>query len=102
MCQSKYIVCQEKRHPLRLKRSDIQTLFGSSVRTEVLFFFIDNPGIETYCRDLERRFGRGRGQVNKELTTLAKIGFLDCEKRGVERWYRLNTNHELAKVEFTT
>lgn len=85
---------------MKLKRSDIQTLLGSSVRAEVLFFFIDHPAMETYCRDLERRFRRGRGQVNKELATLTKIGFLESKKRGVERWYWLNTNHELAKVEW--
>jgi len=79
----------------------MQRLFGSSVRTEVLFFFIDHPEIETYCRYLERRFKRGRGQVNKELATLTEIGFLESQKRGVERWYRLNTDHELAKVEWT-
>lgn len=84
---------------MRLKKSDILGLIGSaSVRAEVLFFFIENPEKQTYCRELEQKLGRGRKQVHQELGQLAKIGLLHSEKRGVERWFTLNKNHELAKA----
>lgn len=64
--------------------STLTTLFGSEIRTTLLRFFLLNPGDVFSLDDLVRKTGGRASALQKELTLLARIGFLKRAQKYVQ------------------
>lgn len=73
----------------------ILSLTKSKLRAELLLFFFAHPEKEYYLRELERKLKKPVAYVSRELVNLEKMGLFVSEKKGKEKYFRLNFNYPL-------
>jgi DNA-binding IclR family transcriptional regulator len=74
----------------RKLRPDSSRLFVASLEQAVLAFLCENPERSFYSVELSDDAGLSRGGVNRVLHTLAEVGLVAAEDRGLKRFYRAN------------
>ncbi len=71
--------------------------FRSKITIKVLGYFFLNPQKTHYVNDLAIVLGLDVGNLFRKLKELEKEGILCSEKRGNQKYYRLNKNYSLLK-----
>ncbi|MFC2030603.1 hypothetical protein ACFLWA_07745 [Chloroflexota bacterium] len=75
--------------------SDLEVLFTSTARVEVLRLFLLNPDRRFYQREIERETGQPIRAVQREVTRLNEIDLLGRSKEGNRVFYHLNPDFPL-------
>lgn len=76
--------------------TDLETLFSSTARVQILGLFLHNPGSQYYQRELERETGQPIRAVQREVERLEGIGLLLRCAEGNRVFYRLNPDFHLV------
>jgi predicted nucleotidyltransferase len=71
------------------KESSSSALFGK-VRSSVLALLFCHSDKAFYFREVERSVGKGRGAVQRELTSLVSHGLISRRKQGNQVYYQAN------------
>lgn len=69
---------------------DLSFLIPSKVRRSVLEYYVRNPEVQVYVRELARDLALSPQLVYRELINMENWGFLFSSKRGNQRVFRLN------------
>jgi hypothetical protein len=77
--------------------SDLEILFSSAARVQVLGLFLQNPGSQFYQREIERETGQPIRAVQREVERLEGIGLLLRSEAGNRVYYRLNPDSPLLE-----
>jgi DNA-binding transcriptional ArsR family regulator len=75
--------------------SELETLFSSAARVQVLRLFLLHPEDEFYQREIEREIGQPIRAVQREVGRLSEIGLLSSRTEGNRVFYRLNPDFPL-------
>jgi hypothetical protein len=75
--------------------AELETLFSSAARVEVLRLFLLNPGRQYYQREIERETGQPIRAVQREVGRMVGIGLLFRTTEGNRVFYRLNADFAL-------
>ena len=75
--------------------AELEALFSSSARVEVLRLFLLNPGRQYYQREIERETGQPIRAVQREVGRLEGIGLLSRTAEGNRVFYRLSSGFPL-------
>jgi hypothetical protein len=75
--------------------AELEALFSSSARVEVLRLFLLNPGRQYYQREIERETGQPIRAVQREVGRLEGIGLLTRTAEGNRVFYRLSADFPL-------
>lgn len=75
--------------------ADLEVLFSSAARVQVLGLLLLNPGKEYYQREIERQTGQPIRAVQRELERLEEAGLVARIPEGNRVFYRLNPDHLL-------
>jgi DNA-binding transcriptional ArsR family regulator len=75
--------------------ANLEILFSSSARVEVLRLFLLNPNSQYYQREIERETGQPIRAVQREVERLEGIGLLLRSEEGNRVFYRLNPHFPL-------
>lgn len=75
--------------------ADLQALFTSTARVEVLRLFLLKPGSQFYQREIERETGQPIRAIQREVERLEGIGLLVRSVEGNRVFYRLNPEFPL-------
>lgn len=75
--------------------SELETLFSSAARVEMLRLFLLNPGSEYYQREIERETGQPIRAVQREVKRLEEMGLLSRSTEGNRVFYRVNPDFAL-------
>jgi hypothetical protein len=76
--------------------AELEALFSSTARVEVLHLFLLNPGGEYYQREIERETGQPIRAVQREVGRMEGIGLLIRRTEGNRVFYRLNADFSLV------
>jgi len=76
--------------------TELEVLFSSAARIEVLRLFLLNPEQEYYQREIERETGQPIRAVQREVKRLAEIDLLVSSAEGNRVYYRLNPDFALV------
>jgi hypothetical protein len=71
--------------------SELEVLFSSAARVEVLRLFLLNPGRQFYQREIERETGQPLRAVQREVERLEGIQLLTRSKEGNRVFYGLDS-----------
>jgi DNA-binding transcriptional ArsR family regulator len=69
--------------------SELEELFTSTARVQILRLFLLNPGSRFYQREIERETGQPIRAVQREVERLEGIGLLERMAEGNRVFYRL-------------
>jgi hypothetical protein len=75
--------------------SQLEVLFSSAARVQVLHLFLLNPDRQYYQREIERETGQPIRAVQREVGRLAEIDLLQRSEEGNRVFYRLNSAFRL-------
>jgi DNA-binding transcriptional ArsR family regulator len=75
--------------------SELENLFSSAARVQVLNLFLLNPGSRFYQREIERETGQSIRAVQREVERLEGIDLLLRSEEGNRVYYRLNPDFAL-------
>ncbi len=75
--------------------SDLEALFSSAARVQVLDLLLLNPDRQFYQREIERETGQSIRAVQREVERLEGIGLLLRSEEGNRIFYRLNPEFPL-------
>jgi hypothetical protein len=75
--------------------AELEALFSSTARVEVLCLFLLNPGRQYYQREIERETGLPIRAVQREVGRMEGIGLLLRTTEGNRVFYRLNADFGL-------
>jgi hypothetical protein len=75
--------------------SELETLFSSAARVEMLRLFLLNPGSQYYQREIERETGQPIRAVQREVKRLEELGLLSHSTEGNRVFYRVNPDFAL-------
>jgi hypothetical protein len=75
--------------------TDLEALFSSMARVEILGLFLLNPGSQFYQRQIERETGQPIRAVQREVKRLAEVGLLIHSTEGNRVFYGLNPDFAL-------
>lgn len=75
--------------------SQLEVLFSSTARVQVLHLFLLNPNRQYYQREIERETGQPIRAVQREVGRLAEIDLLQRSEEGNRVFYRLNPGFQL-------
>ncbi len=75
--------------------AELEALFSSTARVEVLRLFLLNPGRQYYQREIERETGQPIRAVQREVGRMEGIGLLSRTTEGNRVFYGLNPDFEL-------
>jgi DNA-binding transcriptional ArsR family regulator len=75
--------------------SNLEVLFSSGARVQVLHLFLSHPDSQFYQREIERETGQPIRAVQREVKRLEEIGLLISSTEGNRVFYRLNTGFAL-------
>jgi hypothetical protein len=75
--------------------SNLEVLFSSSARVQILRLFLLNPESQFYQREIERETGQPIRAVQREVTRLAEIDLLVRSAEGNRVFYHLNPEFPL-------
>ena len=76
--------------------SDLEALFTSAARVQILRLFLLNPGSRFYQREVERETGQPIRAVQREVKRLEDIDLLRREEDGNKVYYQVNAAHPLV------
>jgi predicted nucleotidyltransferase len=71
--------------------------FNSALRRKLLAFYFTNPTTSLYLRDLAARLHLDPANLSRELGRLERQGVFISDRRGNQKYYRLNTKYPLHK-----
>lgn len=72
----------------------LEQLFGSKTRLKILSFFYGQKNKKFYTQEIINQIGIDSANTHRELIKLQKLGVLDIEKVGIQKYYFLNKNYE--------
>jgi hypothetical protein len=75
--------------------AELEALFSSTARVEILRLFLLNPGRQYYQREIERETGQPIRAVQREVGRMEAIGLLFRTTEGNRVFYGLNDDFEL-------
>ena len=75
--------------------SELEILFSSVARVQVLRLFLLNPREQFYQREIERETGQPIRAVQREVARLSEINLLSRTKEGNRVFYELNPDFPL-------
>jgi len=75
--------------------SNLEVLFSSVARVQVLQLFLSQPDSQFYQREIERETGQPIRAVQREVKRLEEIGLLTRSTEGNRVFYRLNPEFPL-------
>lgn len=75
--------------------SNLEVLFSSVARVQVLHLFLLHPDSQFYQREIERETGQPIRAVQREVKRLEEIGLLTRSTEGNRVFYRLNPEFPL-------
>ncbi|MGD9316480.1 MAG: winged helix-turn-helix domain-containing protein [Anaerolineae bacterium] len=75
--------------------SQLEVLFSSVARVQILHLFLLNPDRQYYQREIERETGQPIRAVQREVGRLAEIDLLQRSEEGNRVFYRLNPEFRL-------
>jgi DNA-binding transcriptional ArsR family regulator len=75
--------------------ADLEALFSSTARVEVLRLLLLNPGSQFYQRQIERETGQPIRAVQREVKRLTEVGLLGRTTEGNRVFYSLNPDYPL-------
>ena len=75
--------------------TDLEVLFSSTARVEILRLFLLNPGSQFYQRQIERETGQPIRAVQREVKRLAEVDLLVHATEGNRVFYNLNPDFSL-------
>jgi hypothetical protein len=74
---------------------ELETLFSSAARVEMLRLFLLHPSSQYYQREIERETGQPIRAVQREVKRLEEIGLLYRSTEGNRVFYRVNPDFAL-------
>ena len=77
--------------------SDLEVLFSSTARAQILHLFLSNPDRQFYQREIERETGQPIRAVQREAERLLGIGLLCRSEEGNRVFYGLNPDFALKE-----
>jgi hypothetical protein len=75
--------------------TEMEALFSSAARVQILSLFLTNPGQKYYQRQIERETGQPIRAVQREVKRLADIHLLDRETKGNRVFHGVNRDFVL-------
>lgn len=75
--------------------SDLEVLFSSTARVQILRLFLSNPDRQFYQREIERETGQPIRAVQREAERLQSIGLLRRTEEGNRVFYGLDPDFAL-------
>jgi hypothetical protein len=75
--------------------AELEALFSSTARVEVLRLFLLNPGRQYYQREIERETGQPIRAVQREVGRMEEIGLLFRTAEGNRVFYGVNADFAL-------
>ena len=75
--------------------SNLEVLFSSAARVQVLHLFLSHPDSQFYQREIERETGQPIRAVQREVKRLEEIGLLTRSTEGNRVFYQLNPEFPL-------
>ena len=75
--------------------SNLEVLFSSAARVQVLHLFFSHPDSQFYQREIERETGQPIRAVQREVKRLEEIGLLTRSTEGNRVFYRLDPEFPL-------
>ncbi len=75
--------------------SDLEVLFSSAARVQVLSLFLLRPDRQFYQREIERETGQPIRAVQREVKRLAEVELLSRSTEGNRVFYRVNADFPL-------
>jgi DNA-binding transcriptional ArsR family regulator len=75
--------------------ANLEVLFSSAARVEILHLFLLNPKRQFYQREIERETGQPIRAVQREVERLEGIDLLVRSEKGNRVFYRLNPEYPL-------
>ena len=75
--------------------SNLEVLFSSVARVQVLHLFLSHPDSQFYQREIERETGQPIRAVQREVKRLEEIGLLTRSTEGNRVFYRSNPKFPL-------
>jgi hypothetical protein len=75
--------------------AELEALFSSTARVEVLRLFLLNPGRQYYQREIERETGQPIRAVQREVGRMEEMGLLFRTAEGNRVFYGLNADFAL-------
>jgi hypothetical protein len=75
--------------------SELEVLFSSTARVQILHLFLLNPDRQYYQREIERETGQPIRAVQREVGRLAEIDLLQRSEEGNRVFYRLNPGFQI-------
>jgi DNA-binding transcriptional ArsR family regulator len=76
--------------------SNLEVLFSSAARVQVLQLFLMHPESQFYQREIERETGQPIRAVQREVKRLEEIGLLTRSTEGNRVFYQLNPEFPLV------
>lgn len=71
---------------------DLDIFITSRVKRKIVVFFVTYPAIKMHSRGLAKLLNEDPGNIQRELTKLEKVGFLQKEKKKNTYAFFANTN----------
>jgi DNA-binding transcriptional ArsR family regulator len=75
--------------------SDLEVLFSSAARIQILRLFLLHPDRQFYQREIERETDQPIRAVQREVARLAEIGLLSRSEEGNRVYHRANPGYPL-------
>ncbi|MFN2291786.1 MAG: hypothetical protein ACK2UC_11390 [Anaerolineae bacterium] len=75
--------------------SDLEVLFSSAARVQILRLFLLHPDRQYYQREIERETEQPIRAVQREVARLADIGLLSRSEEGNRVYHRANASYPL-------
>ena len=70
--------------------SELEILFSSAARVQILHLFLRDPSSQFYQREIERETGQPIRAVQREVKRLSEMGLLSRSAEGNRVFYRVN------------
>ena len=75
--------------------SDLEILFSSAARVQMLHLFLLRPSSQFYQREIERETGQPIRAVQREVKRLSEMGLLSRSTEGNRVYYGVNSGYPL-------
>ena len=68
----------------------LENLFGSKIRARALAWLVTHPDERYFVRQLTGILGEDSTNLSRELAKLARMGLLNCQQEGRQKYYQVN------------
>jgi phosphohistidine swiveling domain-containing protein len=75
----------------------LDKLFNSAIRVKILSLFFKQEGQKLYIHEIIREAETDAANTHRELVKLYKLGILNSEVQGNQKYYSLNKNYQFYK-----